>query len=482
MSHKLVLVGVLLAVPTVVTPAAERVVATSGSDVSDCGSNSAPCATPVYCMNQLSSSGGDVCRVHAGTYVAETPKITQSGTPSAKNTLRAFGDGEVILQAVIPNEQETLLIKAHDLVIRDVTIWNRVRTDIVGNGLEFTHVKFTCPGGGGVGWSNYTSILTGLEGTEAFLTGLWIHDNLFIYDSSCQSQGPSLGSPLSFIHLYSTSGAIIENNDFRVAAAVTGLQGKIVQGIGLKACNRLAQVRYNRIEVSAGELGQAMWLFNNAPGNPQCNDTVLGDNKVYQNVLRASGSGLIGAALFHGQSGAPNWKDWYYNNTVFNAGLCINSHQEDNTITEQSDFNNICYNSVVYHVNWEGSNISLATYMDNNDYYPEGTNKFRHMTTTFTNYAAWKNAVSPKDQSSRTLDPLFVDPSTGDYHLQAGSPMRSGGRGNGYPTVLGAYVSGTESIGCTFDPACSSTSGGSSNQGSNLPPAPEDLVRTDVIP
>jgi hypothetical protein len=305
-------------------------------------------------MNQLASSGGDTCLVHAGTYTSTGPDrfgptITRGGASGNPNTLAAFGDGEVVLTSDDGDARDTMRVGASNLKITGITFRNRMRIQTSDN-LELTGIRFVCPGGNDNGtpdWSNYSSIFSESTGTSSSSKhdNLWIHDNLFLYDSSCTSQGSGMTLVLSFTHLYSTNAAIIENNDFRVTAGVTSPEGRIQAAAGLKECNQNAKVRFNYFEATADEISEPLWDLNNSADYGCVSN---GENLWYQNIIRANGA-TIGTAMVG--SGNEHSDAHFYNNTVIGASTCIQGSQDGaGTIRRDEVFNIICYNTTSKHV------------------------------------------------------------------------------------------------------------------------------------
>ena len=76
-------------------------------------------------------------------------------------------------------------------------------------------------------------------------------------------------------------------------------------------------------------------------------------------------------------------------------------------------------------------------------WYPNADNNYHdHTSGTYYTLAEWQAnniaEVTGKDAHSTIANPLFVDGANHNYHLQAGSPALSGGKGGAYPTYLGA--------------------------------------------
>ena len=179
------------------------------------------------------------------------------------------------------------------------------------------------------------------------------------------------------------------------------------------------------------------------------------DEIIYNNVIKDCP--FVFDATDAGNYNQYNFK--LYNNTIYNSGIGqlitighINYHGRRGTEV----FNNIIYNAgggnplLVRYYN-SPDPLEMPEYADYNAYYGGGywnlnyNDQYNYNTLT-----AW-SAATNLDTYSITADPQFVNAggaSAADYKLQAGSPARIG-RGGAYASVMGAYVSGDETIGYT---------------------------------
>lgn len=451
------LLGLLLLMPLLL--GATKHVATTGADAPGCGAVLSPCRTPVYCMNSL-GSGGDICTVHVGTYTSTGPDrfgptITKAGANGNPNVLTAFGDGTVTLDTDNEDARDTMRISASDIKMTNIVFRHRLRIN-GGDRLTLQQNTFKCPGGndnGSPDWSNYASIFSeslGFSSSNKYDD--WaISDNRFLYDSSCTADSFPTGLALSFIHLYSVKAATIEHNDFIVSAAVTAPTGKLDAIIGLKECNQDNVIRFNYIAAEGDGFVDGLWDFNNSP---EYGCVANGENLYYQNLIRANG-----ATYDHCMTGAGDHHSdaHFYNNTCVTPSVCVQIGQDGAAPVMRRDevFNNICYGATSFNVRWQNESVSQSTYMDRNDYSAPSID-FKNLGSTYTDYSAWKTAIAgvSRDQNSQTVNPGFVNSATGDFRLIAGSPMLTGGRGTPYSDILGAYITGSEAIGCTTDPLC----------------------------
>lgn len=461
--------------------AATKEVATSGTDTPGCGTVGTPCATPWYCANQLSGGGGDTCNVHVGTYTSVGgPIINVGGAPGIPNTIKGAGDGDAVIKPSVITDN-TLRIGANDLLFQGLRVRGSVRyidAPEYGSRTEWTRNVMQCPGPGDSTASNYGYFFSESLGTGLtnYHEDIYIHDNLFDYSSSAACPTVTLGSGINFTHFYHTRRLRIQRNDFRVSTTVLAPNGKIMQGVGLKVCNELADISENYFTVSGGGIVDKMlWEGTNpAAGgfSVQC-PNLVGRNAWHNNLADIKAGGAVSIFISSEPLGQYDSSGIFYNNTASGVGALVDNDPDDalpSVSGTMQVFNNIHYNGTAYHQRWEDEEgLAAASYVDRNIYYPEAVTgaEFRVCTavfvcTDYTTYADWKTAVSPKDQASTLADPAFVSAGAGNFRLQAGSPAATGGRGGSFPTYRGAYsVAGTETIGCSFQSGCFSFGTGS---------------------
>ena len=152
--------------------------------------------------------------------------------------------------------------------------------------------------------------------------------------------------------------------------------------------------------------------FGIAPGGAYANNTT--NNTVAYNIIVNCGQGSSppygGLRLNRPQY--PSNK--IYNNVLVGNDINIYLYSlTDDYIIK----NNISFNPVNYHVRRDGE-IS-NNILDYNDYYPTTGAKFRLDKIDY-NFANWKSRSS-QDVHSIDQDPLFIDASNGNFHLQFNS-------------------------------------------------------------
>lgn len=149
----------------------------------------------------------------------------------------------------------------------------------------------------------------------------------------------------------------------------------------------------------------------------------------------------ISGILLSGRLDYATSNNLFYNNTIYGANIGINAWQDNYDITTMRMDNNIWKNNIVansitrpFSCGMGGDN---TTYGSGNVYQyncfgPQSTNFIRWGESAYySTYAAWEaNPAVIKDGGtthSVEADPLFTNPSTGDFTLQAGSPCIDAG-------------------------------------------------------
>jgi hypothetical protein len=78
--------------------------------------------------------------------------------------------------------------------------------------------------------------------------------------------------------------------------------------------------------------------------------------------------------------------------------------------------------------------------IDHNLYYTTGTAKWIWNGVEYTNYAGWKTACNGDAGSTNGIDPLLMNTSSPDLHIQAASPAKNSG------LVISADINGLTDI------------------------------------
>ena len=199
-------------------------------------------------------------------------------------------------------------------------------------------------------------------------------------------------------------------------------------------------IRYNRIDN----------VFDGGITIQDGKASTLTGHQVYYNIVSRSEYGLELGAI-NASSTLSNIG--IYNNDFYNSGGGFGHSQRpdpsgnglqiwgiSNTPSSVSFRNNIVHtytNRAVFRSTATLPGITL----DYNDYYPDGATAFEYGSGSTYTFANWKIQTSQDAHSPTPSDPLFVSPSTGDFHLQWGSPAIDKGIGVGLTLdYAGQYV------------------------------------------
>jgi len=191
-----------------------------------------------------------------------------------------------------------------------------------------------------------------------------------------------------------------------------------------------------------------------------------GQNEVYRyNLVHDCGNGFHGPGnsssdiiniyqnIFYNLTGTllDIEQDWpgshFTNNTVYNTTNGIGFWSIVTSATALTVYNNIFYATGTgsnYVVSYHGNGLAYDNY---NDYYGNGSSVIFQNNYSNDSLSTWQGLGH--DTNSITSSPNFVSTSIPDFHLQAGSPAITSGRGGSYPSAMGAYITGSEIIGLT---------------------------------
>jgi hypothetical protein len=131
----------------------------------------------------------------------------------------------------------------------------------------------------------------------------------------------------------------------------------------------------------------------------------------------------------------------YYNNKELGA---FGEIEGEIRLTERCN-NNVIKNNIVYA---RPTDVFVHKYtatgannvIDNNLYYTTGTAKWIWNGVPYTDFAAWKTACGGDAGSTNGIDPLLVNVSSPDLHIQTASPAKNTG------VVISAAVNGSTDI------------------------------------
>ena len=218
------------------------------------------------------------------------------------------------------------------------------------------------------------------------------------------------------IYLYGSKRNIIEHNTHS-----DGVSAFWSKGSNAEVTNEDNIFRYNLI---SGMSRAGMTLGPSAV-----------TTQVYQNIVYDSAWGITSREL-------PLLV--FSNNTIVNSSQSTWGFIRVYTATESSQFLN---NLMVYSPSGYGSSgvTSPGTIVSDNNMYFGITANYHWNDEGGGNqsFAYWQSTWG-KDANSSYADPLFVDNTAHNYHLQAGSPALTASDTGG---PVGAYITGTETIG-----------------------------------
>ena len=169
----------------------------------------------------------------------------------------------------------------------------------------------------------------------------------------------------------------------------------------------------------------------------QCyvDNLTLGHFTAYQNVFRRCTKTFeytIGAAgctisdiNFCHNIGYQNGYGWQYGQRWYAEGNYegLQVWNSAGTVTNSKWQNNIIHTIKDRFIYAQPLDDLLGLHPDYNCYYnsTQDPNGWKYGSNTKT-FATWKTAVTPDDAHSLNVDPKFVDPLNGDFHLQSNSP------------------------------------------------------------
>jgi len=218
--------------------------------------------------------------------------------------------------------------------------------------------------------------------------------------------------------------------------------------------------RAGAIAWDLGQYSQGDKIFNNTIYRPRADDSGAegihwsvgdnyrgpNDNEIFNNITYSPPSDGLGDTGTYGFFGwrAPDEDDPWGNPT--RGHICKQAMLDYNIYYDIDDADPSNFVSQEFNDTVDGNN----------------NGNFREQ-KLFNSLAAWKSWLattcvgkpSLRETNSRETNPLFVDAANQDFRLQSGSPARTGGRGAGYPSYIGAVdPAGGQVFGCTFDPQC----------------------------
>lgn len=228
------------------------------------------------------------------------------------------------------------------------------------------------------------------------------------------------GNNNACIQTYNAQNMIFENNE--VYGCYTGVYDK--------AGGSSNTYRYNFFHDNTGDaIGILSDLVSTDPY----------DIRVYQNVFISTGAQTVDVNM----GGNDASYIYIYNNTIYNASAgsiwAVIAQASGHSIDHYEVFNNIIYNASIslYYAAQPTNAVS-----DYNNLYNYGDLKWGSDSHTI---AQWR--ADGRDVNSVLTDPGFTNPggtTAADYKR---SSYPTNGRGGAYSNVMGAYITGNETIG-----------------------------------
>lgn len=411
-------------------------VSTTGNDSTGDGSIDHPWATPVFGASRLTQSG-DALMIRGGTYNIPTTNSNKTAAihPVADNTTIQAYIGEAVAlvggtggtnYGVAPTNGVIGNASHSNVTISGFTVQGVVVMESGDNVL----VENCDISAGGDSWSGIA------QGEVIWLencTNSRIYNNK-LHDNSVQSNVTNN----SLIMAYTNYGITVENNE---------IYNSVGAGVNFKDTIVNSVIRNNFIHDNAYS---GIWGPNQA--NTFMGYTHPQDISIYQNII------INNNTANHDEHGGVTFLGRTTNLKTYNNTFCNNYKTDFNGWTgstgDASFFNNISYAPRTYHLSWPYSGSTfLLNYLDFNDYYRTSSPSWRYKGTNYTSFSAWQTEaqvlLAGAESSSITSNPLFINAS-GNLNTPADfkrSSYTANGRGGSYPSVIGAYATGSENIG-----------------------------------
>jgi hypothetical protein len=372
-----------------------------------------------------SHSGTEGNPITFKAYSGETPEILDA--PAGSAVLGAYRRDYIILDGFTatlidedPLSNDTHLVS--QLIRFDESLHSVIRN------CDFQGTKF--------GRHTNNALITIQRSHYMLIESNKLHDNNGLQDTDPEFKEYAVNTN-AIINFWS-SDIIIRNND---------IYNNYI-GIWDKGAERNNQYYHNHIWGGSDYYTSCkQGIFMRATLNVQGPATGV---RAYQNVIRNCGVGVqIEDVSYHD---FPEVK--VFNNTIVgndsyhnNAGIFVADNAKNAEI-----FNNIIVGYPVQ-VRYYTGTSTIVSYSNYNDFYSASAIKRWSLdwSSDYNTLDLWRAATN-FDINSIESNPQFVNPGGTnpiDYKLQPNSPARIG-RGGSYATVMGAYITGNETIG--YDP------------------------------
>ena len=419
-----------------ITYATDYHVATTGNDTTGDGlAEGTAWHTPEYGAKQLAA--GDTLYIHAGTYVLSadnipggasslardkpyvSPPYNIDGTSENPFTITNYENDVVVLDAGTSPQYPAVGANYGDYVIVDGV---SVRGAAVFMWTSYSTIQ-NCDLYGGIdapeanGGDNFGCVLRVEGGTGCLVKNNKLHDN--------QIGITQLNSPL--LMEYDSTNLVIENNDFYNSVSIA---------IRLKDDPETVTVRFNYI------------YDNTQAGIVSANQDTGHDISIYQNIFRNNNTS--DSTAYSGDvTQLVEAHGWYvYNNTFVGSNYAnILGSNSSASISGINVWNNIFSSdsNSFYRLNYGANFAAQWDYSDYNNFY--GSANWAE-TSTWSTLAAYQSGNSEGfDANSINSNPNFINASGTSPEDYKRSSYPTDGRSGEYETVIGAYVTGNETIG-----------------------------------
>lgn len=414
-------------------------VSLTGND-GNSGTASSPYRNPAYAASRLAA--GQTLYFRAGTYDIPTSTTGRScAIVAASNncTMRAYPGETVTLRGgrngtnfgVFPTGGTIGTGSRSGTHIIGLKVQGMVMFDGCPSGSRPSRVQDCDISVGGDGWSgtNQGGVVWIDDANNIELINCYLHDN----DIGSQSTNPANNG---LIMGYDTHTGLIDRCTFRHSAGNGVTFKDDVEHLVIQNC------WFDDIYSSA-------ILTGNNPADPY-DWSISIHNNVFTNI-NTWGTSDWGVIQFVIQSSLC----YAYNNT-FSASLGGDLIQLPGCYVQHAWFNNLHHASQRYISYPYAGAISYATYMDYNQYYGAASPRWYHDGNLATTLPAWRTLIQGRlpgaEVASRTDNPNFLNGS-GTFSIptdfrRVAYPAE--GRGGTWPTVIGAYVTGSEIIGSSL--------------------------------
>jgi len=405
--------------------AADYYVSPSGSaSWNQCTNINTPCSVYTAFSN---ATAGDTIYFRGGTYNIKgttswyQPDLapSNSGTPSSPIIFQGYPGETAIFVGDNANSPVfgTSVGNYHDIIFKNFTV------DTSAASASNIRCAFKLNGGSNITIENIIAIGHYLPITDHHAVietsdgGPFTIRNCKIYNGT--------GNDTSGISSWNNTNLIVENNEIY----------NCYRGIDSVEVNTNNIYRYNYIH-NVTELGMRIYYQNGGSSGV----------KIYQNIIE-------GGIYFNGGDG-PLPNNLVYNNTLYkgNIGFVGAPYLE-------------IFNNIIWHEVTSGDNEadSFIVYLSSTDPGIINYNLYwgRPLLFGYRIYGggSWYYSMpwGPQgyDANSKNQNPSFVNAGSGlatGFKLNAGSPALTGGRGGSYATVMGAYITGNETIGLIPSP------------------------------